>query len=242
MLVSRRSRSRSGEVPGSDRFGTSSPRIEADVAMRPLEGGAGACRSPLCTMALFMGCSLPQRGVPKRRSRVAAEHQRAASIVAKASSGASSGRRSGPSIRASRHHSADACPCLAMAVLSQQCGLKCMVLCTVALCRNRRSVYAAQDAAARILDALRFPEPCGQLGLQPSPKHILGGPVRDVAPTPSPAAHVAPATCPTCRSTLVVTKAKSPDADSYWRCTSCGEVWNAARIRTGRPSGGYRWR
>ena len=25
----------------------------------------------------------------------------------------------------------------------------------------------------------RFPEPCGHLGLQPSPKHILGGPVKD---------------------------------------------------------------
>ena len=25
--------------------------------------------------------------------------------------------------------------------------------------------------------------------------------------------------------------AKTPDTDSYWRCTSCGEMWNVARSR-----------
>jgi len=51
-------------------------------------------------------------------------------------------------------------------------------------------------------------------------------------PSTSSAAAVTPASCPACQSTLIVTTAKIPDADSYWRCRSCGEVWNASRMRT----------
>ena len=50
-----------------------------------------------------------------------------------------------------------------------------------------------------------------------------------------------PAICPVCRSSSIVTKTKSPDADTYWRCVDCGEVWNVARHMTDRP-GVYRWR
>lgn len=50
-----------------------------------------------------------------------------------------------------------------------------------------------------------------------------------------------PASCPTCGSSSIVTSAKSPDAGSYWRCTSCGEIWNDSRGRGLRhPS--RRWR
>jgi transposase-like protein len=49
-------------------------------------------------------------------------------------------------------------------------------------------------------------------------------------------AHVAPAICRACRSSSILTTAKKPDADSYWRCTRCGEVWNASRARADRPS------
>ena len=38
-----------------------------------------------------------------------------------------------------------------------------------------------------------------------------------------------PAACPACQSESIVTTAKVPDATSYWRCTSCGEIWNASR-------------
>ena len=67
--------------------------------------------------------------------------------------------------------------------------------------------------------------------------------MKDVSPIPSSTspAHVAPATCPKCQSSLIVTKAKSPDADTYWRCTRCGEVWNASRTVFDRP-GASRWR
>lgn len=50
-----------------------------------------------------------------------------------------------------------------------------------------------------------------------------------------------PAFCPSCRSTEIVTTAKSPDSSSYWRCTKCGEVWNDSRFDTPRP-GRRQWR
>lgn len=41
-----------------------------------------------------------------------------------------------------------------------------------------------------------------------------------------------PAGCPACASVAIVTTAKTPDANSYWRCTGCGEIWNASRRQT----------
>ena len=40
----------------------------------------------------------------------------------------------------------------------------------------------------------------------------------------------APAACPACQSSAIVTTEKKPDASSYWRCESCGEVWNDSRL------------
>jgi transposase-like protein len=45
--------------------------------------------------------------------------------------------------------------------------------------------------------------------------------------SPSPAN--SPSACPACRSLSITTTEKSPDVNSYWRCKSCGEIWNAAR-------------
>jgi predicted Zn finger-like uncharacterized protein len=42
-----------------------------------------------------------------------------------------------------------------------------------------------------------------------------------------------PASCPACRSRDLVTTSKVANADSYWRCCACGEVWNAARLKAG---------
>jgi hypothetical protein len=50
---------------------------------------------------------------------------------------------------------------------------------------------------------------------------------------------VTPVDCPFCASTDVVTaadvkgKATVKDADRYWRCGACGEVWNPGRARGG---------
>jgi predicted Zn finger-like uncharacterized protein len=49
-----------------------------------------------------------------------------------------------------------------------------------------------------------------------------------------------PTVCPTCQSTAIITTAKTPDSTSYWRCTKCGDVWNASRRAAGRP-GRYQW-
>ena len=42
-------------------------------------------------------------------------------------------------------------------------------------------------------------------------------------------AAIAPSACPACRSLSISTTTKNPDDNSYWRCATCGEVWNAAR-------------
>jgi transposase-like protein len=56
-------------------------------------------------------------------------------------------------------------------------------------------------------------------------------------PTPSGSdrsAATTPTTCPVCASSSVSTTAKRPGVDSYWRCASCGEVWNAGRRTASR--------
>ena len=40
-----------------------------------------------------------------------------------------------------------------------------------------------------------------------------------------------PAACPACHSSSIVTTVKKPDADTYWRCAKCGEIWNVGRRR-----------
>ena len=50
-----------------------------------------------------------------------------------------------------------------------------------------------------------------------------------------------PTACPTCQSAAITTTARKPDANAYWRCGRCGEVWNASRRET-RPIRGQTWR
>jgi predicted Zn finger-like uncharacterized protein len=37
--------------------------------------------------------------------------------------------------------------------------------------------------------------------------------------------------CPSCGSRDVVTTSKVIDSSTYWRCGTCGEVWNIGRQR-----------
>jgi len=47
--------------------------------------------------------------------------------------------------------------------------------------------------------------------------------------------------CPSCSSNDVTTTSKATDLAPYWRCLSCGDVWNAARRAAAHPSRfGYR--
>jgi predicted Zn finger-like uncharacterized protein len=61
------------------------------------------------------------------------------------------------------------------------------------------------------------------------------------SPSHTSATAITPPACPSCSSTAAVTTSSSPDADSYWRCTKCGEVWNVARSQSDRYGAG-RWR
>ena len=42
---------------------------------------------------------------------------------------------------------------------------------------------------------------------------------------------IAPSTCPSCKSAVIKTMSKAPNADSYWRCETCGDVWNDSRAQ-----------
>jgi predicted Zn finger-like uncharacterized protein len=45
-----------------------------------------------------------------------------------------------------------------------------------------------------------------------------------------------PTVCPNCQSPAIATVSKVADAESYWRCQNCGDVWNPTRSET-RPGG-----
>lgn len=45
---------------------------------------------------------------------------------------------------------------------------------------------------------------------------------------------VAPKTCPFCKSVDVTTTSKAVTVSTYWRCTTCGQIWNAGRLQHGR--------
>jgi predicted RNA-binding Zn-ribbon protein involved in translation (DUF1610 family) len=49
-----------------------------------------------------------------------------------------------------------------------------------------------------------------------------------------------PTACPSCGSSTITTTARTPDQNSYWRCVTCGEIWNNAR-RDSRPRRRQPW-
>ena len=55
------------------------------------------------------------------------------------------------------------------------------------------------------------------------------------------ASGVLPKSCPKCQATSITTTAKRPVAESYWRCESCGEIWNNSRRQEAR-TGARTWR
>ena len=64
------------------------------------------------------------------------------------------------------------------------------------------------------------------------------------AASPEPAAFASPTVCPFCRSLKIKTSSVKVDAQAYWRCESCGEMWNGARLQSspGRFSYDSRWK
>lgn len=47
----------------------------------------------------------------------------------------------------------------------------------------------------------------------------------------------APTACPFCQSAQIASAGKTVSDASYWRCATCGQIWNPTRLRV--PS---RWR
>ena len=43
-----------------------------------------------------------------------------------------------------------------------------------------------------------------------------------------------PVACPFCKSRDVKTTSKEVNASTYWRCTACGQIWNASRLQQGQ--------
>lgn len=75
----------------------------------------------------------------------------------------------------------------------------------------------------------------------PAETSFSSAPFRAAPFAASPQAEHVPALCPACRSASIVTMAKRPGPDSYWRCRDCGEVWNAQRRHEARREV-VRWR
>ena len=48
-------------------------------------------------------------------------------------------------------------------------------------------------------------------------------------PLPKGDSQVMPAGCPKCQSVAVSTANKAQNVDAYWRCSTCGHIWNPAR-------------
>ena len=48
-----------------------------------------------------------------------------------------------------------------------------------------------------------------------------------------------PQRCPSCAAATIVATSKVINANSYWRCDGCGEIWSPARRLTSVPRG---WR
>jgi transposase-like protein len=48
------------------------------------------------------------------------------------------------------------------------------------------------------------------------------------APDPTPV-------CPFCKSLVVTTTSKAVSDTTYWRCVTCGQIWNPTRLSDRRP-------
>ncbi|HEY5617275.1 MAG TPA: hypothetical protein VIK60_04980 [Vicinamibacterales bacterium] len=45
----------------------------------------------------------------------------------------------------------------------------------------------------------------------------------------------APRACPFCRSAQIATTSKAVSDGDYWRCHTCGQIWNPSRLKVTAP-------
>ena len=55
----------------------------------------------------------------------------------------------------------------------------------------------------------------------------------------TPERALTPSGCPACQSPKVTSKSKVVSSETYWRCLSCGEVWNVGRRAAAHPGGSF---
>jgi ribosomal protein L37AE/L43A len=48
-------------------------------------------------------------------------------------------------------------------------------------------------------------------------------------------AEAPPPVCPFCQSVVVTTTSKAITETTYWRCGTCGQIWNPSRLVAQRP-------
>jgi transposase-like protein len=54
---------------------------------------------------------------------------------------------------------------------------------------------------------------------------------------PEPEVFVPPSRCPSCGGKELTTTSKAADRTAYWRCLTCGEIWNLERRSAGARYG-----
>ena len=55
--------------------------------------------------------------------------------------------------------------------------------------------------------------------------------MNDIHPEPVPDPVISPTVCPFCGSSKITTTSAKVATSSYWRCGTCGDVWNVERLR-----------
>ena len=55
--------------------------------------------------------------------------------------------------------------------------------------------------------------------------------------TQEPKVLAPPTACPFCRSASLKTVSKQVDTSTYWRCETCGQVWNFERLLAANRNG-----
>jgi transposase-like protein len=67
-------------------------------------------------------------------------------------------------------------------------------------------------------------------------------PDKAIAPDAASAASALGVTnCPFCKSSQVTTTSKIISSSSYWRCHTCGEIWNPGRAENASRFSRPRW-
>jgi transposase-like protein len=61
--------------------------------------------------------------------------------------------------------------------------------------------------------------------------------MRPLAADANDVSHLTPVVCPFCGSSKVTTASEKVDASTYWRCQTCGDMWNVGRLLTSNRNG-----